>query len=61
MCAQSGKVPNKLTRREPNVSNPYVLLNTDLMGPISPAALGDFQYVSMFTNEHTKWTEVFLV
>ena len=44
-----------------NVSNPSGLVYTDLMGLISPAALGGFEYVSKITDEYTKWTEGFLI
>lgn len=44
-----------------NVSNPFGPVYTDLMGPISPTALGGFEYASKRTDECTNWTEVFLI
>ena len=31
------------------------------MGPIKPAALGGYSYVTKFADQHTKWKEIFLV
>ena len=40
---------------------PFKLVYTDFLGPASPPALGGFRYVSKFTDQHSKWTEVFLI
>ena len=50
----------------PNKSNlgitmPFQLVYTDLMGPISPAAMGGFKYVSKITDEFTKYKEIYLI
>ena len=31
------------------------------MGPFTPAAIGDYRYVSKITAEYTKWTAVYLL
>ena len=48
------------TKTNLNVSNPFGLVYIDLIGPISPAALGSFEYASKITDEYTKCTDVFL-
>ena len=40
---------------------PFQLVYTDLLGPVPPPALGGFCYVSKFTDQHSKWKEVFLI
>ncbi|CAM9838564.1 unnamed protein product, partial [Sphacelaria rigidula] len=42
-----------------NVPRPFQLVYTDLMGPITPPALGGYNYVSKFTDQVTKWKEIF--
>ena len=44
-----------------DVSRSFQLVTTDLMGPLSPPALGRFRYVSNFLDQLTKWNEVFLL
>eukprot|EP00752_Nemacystus_decipiens_P015693 g14006.t1 len=44
-----------------DVSRPFQLVSTDLMGPMSPPALGGFQYVGKLVDEKTKWKEIFLI
>ena len=44
-----------------DVSRPFQLVTTDLMGPLSPPALGGFRYVSKFSDQLTKWNEVFVL
>ncbi|CAM9708118.1 unnamed protein product [Ascophyllum nodosum] len=44
-----------------DVSRPFQLVTTDLMGPLSPPALGGFRYVIKFSDQLTKWNEVFLL
>ena len=44
-----------------DVSRPFQLVTTDLMGPLSPPALGGSRYVSKFLDQLTKWNEVFLL
>ena len=31
------------------------------MGPIKPAVLGGYSYVTKFDDQHTKWKEIFLI
>ena len=50
--------PKTTTR---NTLRPFQLVYTDLLGPVSPPALGGFRYVSKFTDQHNKWKEVFLI
>lgn len=44
-----------------DVSRPFQLVTTDLMGPFSPPALGGFLYINKFVDQHTKWNKVFLI
>ena len=44
-----------------DVSRPFQLVTTDLMGPLSPPALGGLRYTSKFLDQLTKWNEVFLL
>ena len=44
-----------------DVNAPFQLIYADLMGPISPAALGGFRYISKITDQHTKWKEVYVI
>ena len=48
----------KTTRH--NTVRPFQLVCTDLLGPVSPPALGVVRYVSKFTDQHSKWKEVFI-
>ena len=45
---------------ERNVNAPYQLVFTDLMEPITPVALGGYSYVGKFTEQHSKWKEIYL-
>ena len=36
------------------VQHAFQLVTVDLMGPIKPAALGGYSYVTKFVNQHTK-------
>ena len=40
---------------------PFQLVFADLMGPLSPEALGGYQYITKILDEHTKWTETYLL
>ena len=42
------------------MNTPFQLLFSDLMGPITPAALGGYSYVSKITDQHTKYRVVYL-
>ena len=44
-----------------NNIRPFQLAYTDLLGPVSPPALGGFRYVSKYTDQHSKWKGVFLI
>lgn len=44
-----------------DITAPMQLVYTDLMGPISPPAIGGFQYVSKFTDHYSRWHELFLI
>ena len=39
----------------------FQLVTIDLMGPIKPAALGGYSYVTKFVDQHTKWKKIFLI
>ena len=40
---------------------PMELVYTDLMGPITPAARGEYKYVSKFTDDFSRMKEIFLL
>ena len=44
-----------------DVQHAFQLVIVDLMGPIKPAALGGYSYVTKFVDQHTKWKEIFLI
>ena len=39
----------------------FQLVTVDTMGPISPQALGGYNFVTKFVGQHTKWKEIFLI
>ena len=43
------------------VNHSFQLVFVDLMGPITPEALGGYKYVSKISDEHTKWAEIYLL
>ena len=43
------------------VNHPFQLVFLDLMGPMTPEALGGYKYVSKNSDEHTKWMEMYLL
>ena len=44
-----------------HVQHPFQLVFTDLMGQFTPEALGCYTYVSKISDEHTRWTEIYLL
>ena len=36
---------------------PFQLVFADLMGPLTPEALGGYKYITIISDEYTKWTE----
>ena len=44
-----------------DIKQSFHLVLADLMGPMSPPALGGFQHVSKFVDQQTKWKEIFLI
>ena len=44
-----------------HVQRPFQLALTDLMGQFKPEALGGYKYVSRSSDEHTRWTEIYLL
>ena len=44
-----------------DIKQPVQLVLADLMGPMSPPALGGFQYVSKFVDQQTTCKEIFLI
>ena len=42
------------------VTKPLQVVTTDLMGPISPAALGNSSYLAKFTDVYSRFSVVFL-
>ena len=44
-----------------HVQHPFQLVFPDLMGPFTPEALGSYKYVSKIFDEHTRWTEIYLL
>ena len=43
------------------VKLPFQLVFADLMGSLTPEALGDYKYITKISDEHTKWTETYLL
>ena len=43
-----------------NIVRPFQLVYTHVLGAVSLPALGGFRFVSKFTDQHSKWKEVFL-
>ena len=44
-----------------HVQHPFQLVFTDLMGPFTPEALGGYKYVSKISDEHIRWTEIYIL
>ena len=44
-----------------HVQYPFQLVFTDIMGQFTPEALGGYKYVSKISDEHTRWTEIYLL
>ena len=61
VCAVSKRVKasNKLIRSR--LHNVFYVVTVDLMGPIKPAALGGYIYVTKFVDQHSRWKETFLI
>ena len=41
------------------IDAPMQLVYTELMGPISPPAIGGHEYVSKLTGHYSRWHEIF--
>ena len=44
-----------------HVQHPFQLVFTDLMGQFTSEALGGYKYVSKISEEHTRWTEMYIL
>ena len=44
-----------------DVQHAFQLVTVDLKGPIKPAALGGYSYVTKFVDQYTKCKEIFLI
>ena len=44
-----------------DIQRAFQLVTVDTMGPISPQALGGYNFVTKFVGQHTKWKEIFLI
>ena len=44
-----------------HVQHSFQLVFTDIMGQFTPEALGGYKYVSKISDEHTRWTEIYLL
>ena len=44
-----------------HVQHPFQLVFTDIMEQFTPEALGGYKYVSKISDEHTRWTEIYLL
>ena len=42
------------------VTLPFQLVFADLVGPLTPEALGGYKYITNISDEYTKWTEPYL-
>ena len=43
-----------------HVQHPFQLVFTDITGQFTPEALEGYRYVSKISDEHTRWTEIYL-
>ncbi|CAM9897026.1 unnamed protein product, partial [Laminaria digitata] len=43
------------------VKLPFQLVFADLMGPLTPEALGGYKYITNISGEYPKWTETYLL
>ena len=55
------KQPDHLKQARYVVQHAFQLVTVHLMGPIKPAALGGYSYVTKFVDQHTEWKEIFLI
>ena len=44
-----------------HIQRPFQLVFTDLIGQFIPETLGGYKYVSKISDEHTRWTDVYLL
>ena len=44
-----------------DIKHPFQFVLADLMKPMSPPALGGFQYVSKFVDQQTEWKQIFII
>ena len=44
-----------------HAQHPFQLIFTDLMGQFTPEALGGYKYVFKISDEHTRWTEIYIL
>lgn len=58
---EKSKQRNHPKRADHGVEAPLTLVFTDLMDPISPPTIGGHKDVSKFSDEFTKWKEVYLI
>ena len=58
---QKNKQRNHPKKANHGVDTPLTLAFTDLVGPISPPTTGGHRHVSNFTDELTKWKDVYLI
>ena len=50
-----------LKTADQHIQRPFQLVFTDLMRQFTPEALGGYKYVSKISDEHTRWTEIYLL
>ena len=50
-----------LKTTDQHVQHPFQLVFTDIMGQFTPETLGGYKYVPKISDEHTRWTEIYLL
>ena len=58
---QKSKQRNHPKKANHGVDAPLTLVFTDLIGPLSPPTVGGHRYASKYTDEFTKWKQVYLM
>ena len=61
VCAVGKSEQQALLKQATYDVRAFKLVTVDTMGPISPQALGGYNFVTKFVGQHTKWKEIFLI
>ena len=49
------------TSRPDNTSERFKVVSTDLLGPVTPKAIGSYSYVAKYTDHHTRLKAVYFI